>query len=130
MVMNLIVMLSILYYFAGSWQPVTVVPEQPPTIVNGTVFAYVSDEPNTLTSRGNFLWAHSTRMGSVISDMRYGLVEYNGNLYHFDHLKAYTAWQLRQIPPDVRHADLAIMTCFTFRGELGRVIYYFVKGEK
>jgi hypothetical protein len=57
--------------------------------------------------------------------MRYGLVEYNGNLYHFDHVKAYTAWQLRGILPDVRKSDLAIMTCMTFRGELGRIIYYF-----
>jgi hypothetical protein len=69
-------------------------------------------------------------MGSVISDMRYETISYDGNVYHFDHLRTYTAWQLRKIPPDVRKADLAIMTCMTFRGELGRVIYYFVKGEK
>jgi hypothetical protein len=110
----------LLVLIAGYWQPVAVVPDP----------GYVVSAPMTLTARGNWLYAHNNIMGSTIADMRYTPVEYNGNLYHFDHVKAYTAWQLRQIPPDVRHADLAIMTCMTFRGELGRVIYYFVKGEK
>jgi hypothetical protein len=105
----------LLVLIAGYWQPVTVIPDP----------GYVVSAPMTLTARGNWLYAHNYIMGGVISDMRYTPVEYGGNLYHFDHLKAYTAWQLRQILPDVRHADLAIMTCFTFRGELGRVIYFF-----
>jgi hypothetical protein len=110
----------LLVLIAGYWRPVTVVPDP----------GYVVSAPMTFTSRGNWLYAHNNIMGSTISDMRYETISYNGNLYHFDHLRTYTAWQLRQIPPDVRKADLAIMTCMTFRGELGRVIYYFVKGEK
>jgi hypothetical protein len=110
----------LLVLIAGYWKPVTVVPDP----------GYVVSAPMTFTARGNWLYAHNNIMGSVISDMRYTPVEYNGAVYTFDHLHTYRADHLHLLLADVNRADLAIMTCMTFRGELGRVIYYFVKGEK
>ena len=109
-----------LCYLSIFWQPIAVVQEQYP--------AWVSSAPNTLTARGNFLFAHDYLMGATIADLRYMPIQYRGNEYIFANLKVYREDHLRPILADVRNADLAIMTCSHYKDELGRIIYYFVKG--